>query len=95
MLAPEPELRVVPARDRWTCFEVMVRVNTPGAADGELAAWIDGRLYAHFRGFRWRSAATVLLKRFGLDVYVHRARRTNIVWYDDVVVSTGYVGPQR
>lgn len=30
-------------QDRWTCIEGMVRMNTPGSADGAVAAWIDGR----------------------------------------------------
>jgi hypothetical protein len=92
-LGPEPERRIVPARGRWTCFEVMVRANDIGQSNGELAAWIDGKLYVHYTGFRWRSSAEVLLKRFGLDVYVHRAERTNVAWYDDVAVSSGYIGP--
>jgi hypothetical protein len=39
-------------RDRWTCVEVMVKVNQPGERDGELALWLDGKLAGHFgRGF--------------------------------------------
>ncbi len=93
MLQPALAERFVPVRERWYCFEFMVRVNEVGQSNGELAAWIDGKLYAHFKGLRWRSDATVKLKRFGLDVYVHQAAKDNTVWYDDVVVSTGYVGP--
>lgn len=96
MLAPEASERFVPERGRWYCFEVMVannRVGESGAAfDGELATWIDGRLYMHWQGLRLRSSAAVRIARFGLDVYVHRAVRDNRVWFDDVVVSTGYVG---
>jgi hypothetical protein len=35
----------------------------------------------------------VKLKRFGIGVYVHQATRDNTVWYDDVALSTGYIGP--
>ncbi len=94
MLGPAEAERVVPALDRWLCVELMVAVNAVGKADGELAVWLDGRLYQHWQGFRWRSSAEVRLKRASLQVYVHRARQDNTVWYDDVVVSTGYVGPQ-
>jgi hypothetical protein len=93
LLGPEPSERFVPARDRWVCYELMLKTNAVGKADGEAAAWIDGKLYEHYRGFRWRSADAVRLKRFDLGVYVHRAVRDNVVWFDDVVVSTGYVGP--
>lgn len=92
MLGPEPDERVVPERGRWYCLEHMIRANTPGQADGELAAWIDGKLYIHYTGIRWRSDARVRIKRFDIGVYVHQAAKDNIVWFDDVAVSTGYIG---
>jgi hypothetical protein len=95
MMAPEPAGRVIPKRGVWYCFEQMIKANTPGKADGELAAWIDGRLYVHCTGFRWRTTDAVKLKRFNLSVYVHQATRDNTVWYDDVALSTGYIGPLK
>lgn len=94
MLGPEPDPRVPLQRNRWYCLEHMIRANDPGQASGELAAWIDGKLYIHYRGIRWRTSAQVKLKRFDLGLYVHRATRDNTVWYDDVVLSTGYIGPK-
>jgi len=38
---------VVPT-GRWQCVEFMIRCNRPGARDGELALWLDGKLVAHF-----------------------------------------------
>jgi hypothetical protein len=70
----------------------MVRRNRPNEFDGELATWIDGKLYMHWTGLRLCSSADVLLKRFGLDVYVHQAHKDNRVWFDDVALSTGYIG---
>lgn len=92
-LEPAKEHRIHLARDRWYCLEHLIRANTPGKADGELAAWIDGKLYLHFKGIRWRSDAVVRLKRFEIGVYIHQAAKDNTVWYDDVAVSTGYIGP--
>jgi hypothetical protein len=93
MLEPAEDERVVLQRDRWYCLEHMVQTNDPGEANGELAAWIDGRLYIHYKGFRWRTTREVKLKRFRVGLYVHRAKRDNTVWYDDVALSTGYIGP--
>jgi hypothetical protein len=93
MLGPADDERVVLERDRWYCLEHMIQVNDPGEANGELGAWIDGKLYIHYTGFRWRTTPDVKLKRFGIGVYVHRATRDNTVWYDDVALSTGYIGP--
>jgi hypothetical protein len=92
MMGPASDERVVPKRGEWLCVEQRVAVNTLGKDDGELAVWLDGKLYAHHEGFRWRSTAEVKCKRIGLLVYVHEARRDNTVWFDDVAVSTGYIG---
>jgi hypothetical protein len=93
MFAPTEERRVVPPRGKWVCLEQMIQVNTIGKADGELAAWIDGELYLHMTGFRWRTDEKGRIKRFNLGIFIHETRRTNSVWYDDVVLSTGYIGP--
>jgi hypothetical protein len=95
MMTPDPEEHINPQRDRWYCMEIMIQLNEPGKADGELAAWIDGKLYLHYKGFRWRTTGDLKLKRFGLDVYIHQAAKDNTVRYDDVVLSTGYVGPRK
>jgi len=93
MLQPPVERRVVPKRGEWVCLEQMIQVNDIGEANGELAAWIDGELYMHLVGIRWRTDERLRLKRFNIGIYVHRAERENVVWYDDVALSTGYVGP--
>lgn len=94
-LRPPPDRRTALDRNRWYCLEHLIQANTPGRADGELAAWIDGRLYLHYTGFRWRTSAKVRIKRLSYGVYVHEAARNNTVWYDDVALSTGYIGPGR
>jgi len=95
LFQPVAERRRVPGRGEWVCLEQMIRVNTPGEADGELAAWIDGELYLHLTGIRWRSDERVRVKRVNVGIYVHRATQDNAVWYDDVIVSTGYVGLKK
>ncbi len=93
MLGPEERERFVPERGRWYCLEHMIKANDPGEANGELAAWIDGSLYIHYTDIRWRSTAALRLKRFDIGVYVHKSERNNTVWYDDIALSTGYIGP--
>ncbi len=61
--------------------------------DGELAAWVDGKLYLHYTGFRWRSTPSVMLQRATLTVYIHESRQPNTAHFDDFVISTGYIGP--
>lgn len=92
-LMPPKERQTPLERGRWHCLEHMIRANTPGNADGEVAAWIDGELYIHLTGFRWRTTPELRLKRISLGLYVHRSERVNTVWYDDLALSTGYIGP--
>ncbi len=92
-LNPAPEERLALQRDRWYCLEHMIKVNDIGQANGELAAWINGKLYIHYKGFRWRSADDVRIKRAHIGLYVHHAQKDNTVWYDDLALSTGYIGP--
>jgi hypothetical protein len=94
MLGPDASERVIPRRGQWYCLEHMIKANDAGQSNGELAAWIDGKLYIHYQGIRWRSSPDVRLKRFDLGVYVHAAAKDNTVWYDDVALSTGYIGPK-
>jgi cephalosporin-C deacetylase-like acetyl esterase len=93
MFAPPKPDQIVLKRGLWYCLEQMIKANTPGQADGEMAGWIDGKLYVHLKGFRWRTSQDVRLKRISLGLYIHQSRRPNMVWYDDVALSTGYIGP--
>ncbi|MDD2601006.1 MAG: hypothetical protein PHO37_17575, partial [Kiritimatiellae bacterium] len=95
MLGPDEKERYIPKRGEWICLEHMIKANNPGEANGELAAWIDGQLYIHYKGIRWRSSSELKIKRFDIGVYIHAAVRDNTVWYDDVALSTGYIGPKE
>ena len=48
---------VVFGGDRWYCVEMFVKLNTPGAADGEIAAWIDGDLKLQYAGREFRGSS--------------------------------------
>lgn len=88
-----PDTSFVVERGRWYCFEVMVKVNTPGKHDGEQALWVDGKKIIQVTGMRWRDSEILKLNAFVLGVYIHQANRDNTCYYDDVAVSTDYVGP--
>ena len=95
MFTPPKPQQVLLSRGQWHCLEHMLRAGAPGQADGEMAAWVDGQLYIHLKGFLWRTSGEVRLKRISLGLYVHQSRRENNVWYDDVALSTGYIGIVR
>lgn len=88
-----PNPPIMPERDRWYCMEIMIKSNDAGQDDGEMAAWIDGQLYMHLKGFNWRTTNDLKLKRITLGVYIHNNPKANVVWFDDVALSSGYIGP--
>jgi hypothetical protein len=98
---PDPPVKV--ERDRWTCIEIMLKCNTPGQADGEQAFWHDGKPAGHFKGIRWRTDPKLNVNGFAIESYVtedsaranrvENPRKTNRVWFDDIVLSTTYIGP--
>ncbi len=90
-----PEKPFVMPRGKWVCLEMMIKVNAPGKSDGEQAFWVDGVKQGEWKGIRWRETTDLRLNSFSLDLYVHDSKRINRVWFDDVVISTSYVGPMR
>jgi hypothetical protein len=102
----EPAEPVMAMADRWSCVEVMLKANsTPLATDGMQAFWIDGRLAAAFSGYRWRTDPKLKVNGIALlySMTEEAARRQGsaepcqktAVLFDDVIVATRYIGPQR
>ncbi|MBW7995130.1 MAG: hypothetical protein FVQ81_00880 [Candidatus Glassbacteria bacterium] len=89
-----PEVPFVPERGRWYCYEVMVGLNDPGQKNGEQAFWIDGKKLLHVKNLRWRDSDVLRLNFFWFAVYIHQAQQDNTCWYDDLVISTVYLGPK-
>ena len=89
---PRPDF--TPQLDRWYCYELMVKANTPGRRDGRIAFWVDGKLLADFPNLRLRDVDTLKINRAVLSLHIrHNAVRVNKKWYDDVVAATAYIGP--
>lgn len=115
-------------RDEWICVEAMMKANTPGESNGELAFWINGVKQgewkrgspdgvwkndkfinsisddpesAPFEGFNFRSDNRVKISEISLQWYVSKERAQegatdkNIIFFDDVVIATEYIGPKE
>jgi hypothetical protein len=91
--AYRPKKKFLIERGRWYCMEMMVKANTDNKKDGEQAFWIDGKLIGHFKEIRWRSTDKLKINCFWLLLYVHDSKKVNKVYFDDVVISTDYIGP--
>jgi cellulose synthase/poly-beta-1,6-N-acetylglucosamine synthase-like glycosyltransferase len=95
---------VVFGGDRWYCVEVFVKLNTPGEADGEIAAWIDGELKMQYSGREFRGSlptdpapSIAQIQAVGATGYyggVTEVPQLEFSWQDDFVVSTQPIGFQ-
>jgi len=90
-----PLVPFVIERGRWYCLEFMIKLNTVGEKNGEQAFWVDGVKIFHLRNMRWRDSELLKLNSFWFNVYIHESRQDNTCWYDDLVISTEYVGPME
>jgi hypothetical protein len=83
-----------PLLERWYCYEMMVKANTPGQRDGRVAFWVDGQLIADFPNLRLRDTTALMIDRFTLDLHVFKnSHAVAQKWYDNVVAATSYIGP--
>jgi hypothetical protein len=84
----------IPELDRWYCYELMVKANTPGELDGRIAYWVDGELKGDFPNQRLRDVASLTINRFGLSFHIHdNPNGESRKWYDNVVAAKSYIGP--
>ncbi|MBL8348421.1 MAG: hypothetical protein JNN03_23545 [Rubrivivax sp.] len=83
-------------RERWYCVEQHVKLNRPGAADGELRVWIDGRPSLHRKALRFRRTEALHIEAAWLGIY-HGGTATSPhdqhLYIDNVVVARRYIGP--
>jgi hypothetical protein len=96
--------RVIPALDRWQCWEFMIQANSaPDKADGKQAMWLDGKRIGEFTGLRWRTRNDVKINVVWIQHYGYDEsdptkaywKDQQSVWFDDIVVSKAYIGPRR
>ena len=83
-----------PLRNVWYCFEFMVRVNTLGQHNGEVAYWVNGQLKGRFTNLFIRSRDSLKIDTAALDLHAARnLTRVQRKWYDSVVIARSYIGP--
>ena len=88
-----PMANFLPQRDRWYCYELMVRANTPGQNNGEVKFWIDGTVVGDFPDLNVRSIITLKIDEAHIGLHAGHSERINKKWYDNVVIATQYIGP--
>jgi hypothetical protein len=89
-----PARRELVPRGRWQCVELMLKLNTVGQWDGELALWLDGKLYGDFvKGERrgpWSGMGFDLVAEGGelfegLNLRTAEDLRVNYLWLEHYI----------
>jgi hypothetical protein len=87
----DPALRFT--RDRWTCVEIMARLNNPpSSANGELAVWIDGQPQGAFTNLQWRTVSALNLNYIWMSNYATVDPKGSLK-FDHLVAARSYIGP--
>lgn len=90
--------------NRWYCIEQYVKLNTPGsggqpgARDGVLRVWVDGRPAFEKTDLRFRDVDTLRIEQIWMNVYHGGTRpspRDQHLYVDNVVVAKKYIGPMN
>jgi hypothetical protein len=82
--------------ERWYCFEMMLKSNTPGKFDGELKMWVDGELKGHIQNLRFRTCDKLKINEFTHSAYVGgnwTSLQDQKLWDDNLVIARQYIGP--
>lgn len=78
---------------RWVCFEMEVRLNTPGQSNGWYRLWIDNELKVERMDVDLRGSQTYGLNEAALDCYWNGGSpKSQSRFYDAFVVSLDRVG---
>jgi hypothetical protein len=91
----KPYANFVPQRNRWYCYELMVKANTPGVNNGRVKCWINGNVVCDFPDINMRSISTLKLDEAVVLLGATQSKRVNKKWYDNIVIATKYIGPMR
>lgn len=99
-----PYLDLVPISsfndNQWHCHELRIKINTAGQADGVIQYWLDGVLKAtHSNLMLDNKSGQGGIHRIGVGIgNVSDSAWNQSDWsavaFDDIVVSTDYVGPK-
>lgn len=83
---------------QWIDFQMMMKLNKPGQADGEIKLWINGTLKMHHTGIRFRTVPELQLNAASLGGYIGgtcTSVRDQKIWDDHYMVATTFITDER
>ncbi|MCL1789326.1 MAG: hypothetical protein FWG33_03130, partial [Oscillospiraceae bacterium] len=79
--------------DRWYCYELMIKTNTPGKKDGRITGWVDGEVILDFPNMRFRDIADLKIDLIGFSFGSASTPAATSSWFDNIVIAKSYIGP--
>jgi hypothetical protein len=83
---------------RWYCLELMLKNNTPRQKNGQLSAWLNGKLIGNVEGLRFRNIEDAKIRCFavyncfGGDNAWQTSPKDQRIYVDNLVVSRKPIG---
>jgi len=83
---------------KWYCIELMLKNNTPGQKNGQLSAWLDGKLVGNVERLRFRNTEKVKIRRFAVYSYFggdnawQTSPKDQRIYVDNLVISRKPIG---
>jgi len=83
---------------KWYCLELMLRNNIPGQKNGQLSAWLDGKLIGNVEKIRFRDIEGVKIRRFAVYNYfggnsaMQTSPKDQRMYIDNLVISRKPIG---
>jgi len=82
----------------WHCLELMLKNNTPGEKNGEIKAWMDGKIKIDVKNRRFRTVDSVKIRRVAFVNYFGGSNKSDTspqnqrIYLDDIVISEKPIG---
>jgi len=83
---------------KWYCLELMLRNSIPGKKNGQLSAWLDGKLVGNVEKLRFRYTEESKIRRFAVSSYFggdnswQTSPKDQRIYLDNFVISRRRVG---
>jgi len=82
------------AGGQWNDFQIMMKLNTPGQANGEVKLWINGELKLYYNTIRFRTIPELQLNAASMPGYIGghcTSIRDQKIWDDHYMISKVYI----
>lgn len=83
-------------KNTWYSIEQYIQLNTPNKQNGQLKAWVNGKLVYNNTNIRFSDNPSVGLESVWLNVYhggKTKAPKDLTVFIDELIIANSYIGP--